>query len=245
MLIFPVSDIHTEFHQDGGKTFIKMVSGLKVDAAVIAGDVGTMRDRNLAEMLKALCKVFPEIVYVKGNHEHYGHHTRDMLDAVLAETAACYPNFHPLDKSTVEVGGQRFVGCTLWFPDDPMAFGVREKLSDFDDIEEFVPWVFKENARCVRFLRQTVKPGDVVVTHHLPTHLSVHPEYKGSLLNSFYVTDMGKDILRMRPALWVHGHTHYPQDYRLGDTRIVANPFGYIHRPREASGFDPSMIIEI
>jgi Icc-related predicted phosphoesterase len=34
-------------------------------------------------------------------------------------------------------------------------------------------------------------------------------------------------IRSRRPSLWIHGHTHESRDYRLGATRIVANPCGY------------------
>ena len=44
-----------------------------------------------------------------------------------------------------------------------------------------------------------------------------------------------------RPALWIHGHMHSRIDYRIGATRIVANPLGY---DDENFAFDPGLVIE-
>lgn len=250
MRIFPVSDIHTEFHKDDGKTFIKSMAARKdVDVLVIAGDAGTKRrDRknkpNYAAMISALCKIFPQVIYCLGNHEYYD--TADIRIPVLAarDLAAKIPNLHFLDRDTCEIDGVRFVGTTMWFPDNPLAFGARKGMSDFDYIPGFAAWVAAENTRCVKFLRQTMKPGDVVVTHHLPSFRSVDPKYIDSSLNPFYVCDMSKDIMRSKPALWIHGHCHVAVDYHVGDTRVTSNPFGYIHR-NETYGFDWNRSIDM
>ena len=86
--------------------------------------------------------------------------------------------------------------------------------------------------------------GDVVVTHHLPTQLSVHPEYKGSPLNPFFVCEMDPLIFEKRPKLWVHGHTHKSVSKMVGRTRIVCNPFGYA-RHEENPEFSGVFTVEI
>jgi len=250
MKIFPLSDIHAEFHQDGGAEFAKSAALRKdVDVLVVAGDCGTRtRTRQgipcIVAMLEKLCDSFPHVVYVMGNHEYYMTSSLEEMPQVLAAFAATHPNFHWLHRSTVEIDGHRFLGTTLWFRDDPTSVGVRWKMNDFDLIPHFASRVFQENAKNVEFLRRMMKPGDVVVTHHLPTHLSVPPEFKSSPLTAFYVTDMSKEVLRLKPTLWVHGHAHHSFDYRLGQTRIVANPFGYIQHG-ENVGFDWNKVVEI
>jgi Icc-related predicted phosphoesterase len=251
MRILPVSDIHAEFHADGGKAFAKFLSerGGEADVLVIAGDCGTTTltregEYNFEALLDMLCASFAHVVYTTGNHEYYGTKNVSLIHEVLAKFSEDHPNFHWLHRSTVEIDGQRFVGCTLWFKDDPMSMGVRGQLMDFSYIPGFNPWVFQENEKNVKFLRSTVRQGDVVITHHLPTFLSVTPDFKGSPLNAFYVCDMSKEIFRLRPSLWVHGHSHHSQDYLLGNTRIVANPFGYRYQG-ENPQFDPAKILEI
>jgi len=44
--------------------------------------------------------------------------------------------------------------------------------------------------------------------------------------------------------VWVHGHMHDPVDYMIGETRVLANPRGYI--PWElGNGFDPNFTFEV
>jgi hypothetical protein len=73
-------------------------------------------------------------------------------------------------------------------------------------------------------------PTDVVITHHMPSALSVHEKYTDDALNLFFLCEMDDVILDLKPKLWIHGHTHVPFDYKLGDTRVLCNPKGY---PRE------------
>jgi hypothetical protein len=43
--------------------------------------------------------------------------------------------------------------------------------------------------------------------------------------------------------LWIHGHTHYNVDFKVGSTRVLTNQRGY---PNElCKRFDPSLVIEI
>lgn len=73
----------------------------------------------------------------------------------------------------------------------------------------------------------------IMLSHHSPSMLSTAPQFKGSDLNgTFSNTGIEEEILlndeiRRKPDLWVHGHLHNSVDYKIGDTRIVCNPFGY------------------
>ena len=69
----------------------------------------------------------------------------------------------------------------------------------------------------------------VVVGHHTPSTLSLHPKYAGNFtMNGGYHSDLSEFILdRPRIKLWTHGHTHDEFDYMLGETRVVCNPRGY------------------
>jgi hypothetical protein len=50
-------------------------------------------------------------------------------------------------------------------------------------------------------------------------------------------------IQASRIPLWIHGHTHYNVDYKIGVTRIYSNQRGY---PNEmARCFEPEKTIEI
>jgi len=95
-----------------------------------------------------------------------------------------------------------------------------------------------------------VKPGDraVVLTHHAPSRRSLPEDWIGWLstekwLPAAQASDL-ESIMAMwgAPALWVHGHVAARADYRIGRTRVVANPRGH---PTENGSFDPALIIEI
>ena len=74
-------------------------------------------------------------------------------------------------------------------------------------------------------LSRTYDGTTVVVTHHAPHPLSVHPMYGEDLMNAAYVSDL-TDLMD-GVAVWVHGHVHTSFQYRVGACRVFANPRGY------------------
>jgi len=247
--ILVVSDLHFEFHRDGGESLVKDLNK-DVDVLVAAGDIAV--GSGISGALKLLGKNFKQVIYLAGNHEYYGY-TRGRVNAIIAEAAS--GNIHWLYPGhTATVNDQRFIGGTLWFP---RSSAPKHQMNDFKLIKDFETWVYDENQETVHFLEQETRPSDVVVTHYLPSHMSVDPQYKNSLLNPFFVCDMEHVIRRNRPKLWAHGHTHSSCDYyvdhpcRTGEgltrdptTRIVCNPFGYA-RHEENPKFDPNLVLEV
>jgi Icc-related predicted phosphoesterase len=229
VIILPVSDLHFEFHDDRGVTLVQtldaMVRDTEADVLVIAGDLATAC--GLVPALELICKsVSIPIVYVTGNHEHY----RSSLAAVrtILRTAKLPSNLHWLDRSTVTIDGVRFVGTTLWFEYTADARRMRWQLNDFVNIAGFEKAIAAEGAACRQYLRDTVRKGDVVVTHHLPSHKSVSHRFRGEpSKNVFYVTPQDDLIADRGPCLWLHGHTHDSCDYSIHHTRVVCNPYGY------------------
>lgn len=250
MKILVVSDLHLEFQRDGGGALVADFEK-DVDVLVAAGDIAV--GSGISGALKLLSKHFSHVVYLAGNHEYYGY-TRGRVNAIIAE--ACYEGVHWLYPGhPVTIDDQRFIGGTLWFPRHPTA--PKHALHDFKLIKDFESWVYDENRETVHFLEQEVRQTDVVVTHHLPSQMSVAPEYKGSSLNPFFVCDVEHVIRKNKPKLWIHGHTHTSCDYyidhpcRTGEgltrdptTRVVCNPFGYA-RHEENPKFNPKLVIEI
>ena len=244
MKIKIISDIHTEFHRDRGVKFSSELSTEDTDVLVVAGDFGTID--TLYVSLKVLCKRFPHVIFVTGNHEYYGS-TREVVHRSLKKLSKRFSNFHWLRNDSVEINGQRFVGSTLWFPNSQDAWSQEDRINDFRLIAGFSDWVYKENEKAQNYLNRTIKEGDVVITHYLPTWMSVAPQYKGDRFNCYFVCDMTQTILDTNPTLWIHGHTHESCDYRVDKTRVVCNPYGYSHvggglRNRE---FNKNLIVEL
>lgn len=77
----------------------------------------------------------------------------------------------------------------------------------------------------------------VVCGHHSPSRLSTHPRYQhDTVMNGGYSSSLDEYIMdHPQIKLWTHGHTHYPFEYMVGETRIVCNPRGYIGYEKEAS----------
>ena len=236
-----LSDLHFEFHRDGGAAFVDSLDPKGVDVLVVAGDLASAK--LIEEALGRVCDRFAEVVFVAGNHEYYGGSPK-RTGAVIARAVARHRNLHWLDESAAVVAGVRFVGTSLWFSDSPEGRLLRGQLNDFRVISDFEPWVYEKNARAREFLEAEVGAGDVVVTHHLPSPRSVHPKYQGDPLNRFFVCDVEGLMAAREPGLWIHGHTHEQVDYQVGRTRVVANPFGYLRHESQA-GFRERLLIEV
>lgn len=234
-----LSDLHFEFNADGGREFVASLDVEPDEVLLCAGDVCS--SGRLIGALSLLCRRFGRVVYVTGNHEFYGS-SRDSVQRAVNMIAREFTNFHALDKGIATIDGHRILGCPLWFPRDDRA--PRHQMNDFRAIRGFDSWVYEENARCVKFLCREMRAGDVVLTHYLPSYNSVADRFIGDPCNAFYVCDVEQLLVDRKPALWVHGHTHDSLDYRLGDTRVVCNPFGYAGH-EENAGFDPSLRVDV
>jgi Icc-related predicted phosphoesterase len=224
-----VSDLHLEFHRDRGKAFLASMDPEGVDVLVVAGDLcgGPM----LRDVLTNLCSRFPQVVYVLGNHEYY-HSSPEEVHGTMGALCATLPNLTWLNNQVAEVAGLRFAGGTLWFP-RPQTHAVNQARFDINDFRlidgGFEQWVYEENKACVALLQAAAKDVDVVVTHHIPTGSGTAPEYRGSLLNHYFVHDLGRLIEEAQPSLWICGHTHHRFWTFIHDTTLVCNPFGYPH----------------
>ena len=241
MRIVPISDLHVE-HQLPG-TIGDMIAEIPkdTDVLVVAGDVG--HNRRLSGFFDVMCDNFSNIIYVIGNHEYYHASIEDVEESVQ-KIDNKHSNFYFLDNDTCTIGGVRFVGSTLWFPFQESNIKFERPMSDFGQIPEFRNWVYQKNEAAQEFLNETVLTTDVVVTHYLPSYTSVSPEFIGSPYNRFFVCPMEDLIERQRPRVWIHGHTHTACWYKIKDTRIVCNPFGY-EDVGEKTGFCPWLTLEI
>ena len=233
-----LSDIHVEFHRDGGRSFIDSLP--EADVAVLPGDI--VVTNKSTDALKWFCEKYLDVVFLAGNHEYYGSSVA-RTHACLEAFSAQHKNFHWLRDSTCEIAGQRFIGGTLWFGKFP---GMnREWLNDFHVIKGFEPWVYEQNAGTLAYLRHEVLATDIVLTHHLPSWNSVDPQFAGSPYNGFFVCPEAETIIREKqPQLWVHGHTHSSCRYNIGQTEVVCNPFGYLGR-EENPRFNDHMIVDV
>jgi predicted phosphodiesterase len=247
-----VSDLHLECHSDDGRGIINEIveNGEGADVLILAGDILNLKRREHAHrVLGEFCNKYNDVVYVPGNHEWYGTTYNDGW-AALHELSAEWRNLHVLspEAGVVTIGGKRFLGGTMWFPANLESVNpdLQKMLGDFHHIKNLHKVVFAENAKLDLFLNAELEEGDIVVTHHLPSMRSVHPFFKDSALNCFFVSPMDELIELRAPAVWMHGHSHSHADwYALSGTRVVCNPFGYPNEATANSRFKTDLLLKL
>jgi predicted phosphohydrolase len=200
------------------------------------------------------------VVYVAGNHEYYGG-SLPRLTEKLREACA-RTNVRFLENGAAEIGGVRFLGCTLWT--DFELFGAErraramaaaeEGMVDYRRIRvwpryrrlrardtaalhrESVGWLERELAMEPAVLKT------VVVTHHLPHGLCLDEAFRADVLSAAYPSDLSRLLESGRAAVRVHGHNHRSGERVIGRTRVVANQRGY---PGEATRFRAGRVLEV
>lgn len=257
MKLWIFSDLHLEF-----ETLPLSLDIPDADVCVCAGDV-TNGIANAVHWLGQHVAPHMPVVLVPGNHEYYGNSLLEGFEDGR-HAASQFPDVHLLDNRAAEIGGVRFLGCTLWTDFRIDGGGEHEtawsmavasqQVNDFRQIaarrlpayEAFTPARATERHKRSRaFLERELADGGiptVVVTHHAPHPGSVHRRYKGSSLNAAFASDLTGVIEAGGPRLWVHGHVHDSFDYAVGSTRVLCNPRGY---DGENARFDPTMIVEV
>lgn len=228
MKIRLLSDVHHEFYTDESLYINK-----GEDVLVIAGDLDVGYTRCLSA-LRRFAQHTKHVVYVSGNHEYYHHTIAEFDDYIQRFTANT--NIHYLNPGRVTLDGITFIGATLWsnFGGDVFAQQYCARaINDFRTILNF------STNKCVElydkhseYIKQQYEqtPGTkVIVTHFLPDTACVAPEYSGeSVINKYFANDLGSWISELQDTpLWLFGHTHSLVDIEIGDTRVVANPYGY------------------
>lgn len=239
-----VSDLHLEKTNDNGSAFVDALP-VASDVLVVAGDLTFIQFFDQLKVLfEKLCRKRRRVYYVPGNHEYYKLLPRE-AEALLSAVEEELPTLKILRPGYVDVlDGQRVLGASLWFPEDPFSVVYSGLLDDFQKIKSFVPWVYEQNTAAVSFFEKELRKGDVVITHHLPTFRSVAEKYVGSNLNRYFVCDLERLIVEREPVLWMHGHTHIPCDHHVGGCRIVANPRGYPDGPAHES-FNDKLVLSV
>jgi Icc-related predicted phosphoesterase len=204
-------------------------------------------------------KEFPLVLYVIGNHEHYSGRWNDTAER-LHTALEPFDNIVLMDNLYLNINGVRFIGTSLWTDfnnNDPLTMvSIKDMMNDYRAITINNNDVYHKlrpidtlvaHNTAVKFIKDSLKSWNgpaVVLTHHAPSHLSIHEKYKKDrIMNGAFVSSLDELILdNTQIKLWTHGHVHNAFDYFIGETRIVCNPYGY---PGEVSKCDLTKVIEI
>jgi Icc-related predicted phosphoesterase len=229
------------------------------DVLVIAGDVANGREAAIANLYRIAHHTMAPIVFVPGNHDVFD----GTLDGFVGSDRLRDDGIHVLEPgAAVVIAGVRFIGATLWtdwqirdqeFQAQAWAARHMPEYAHVTRADADLIWpvdVFNEHQRHRRAIDEALAVPHagptVVVTHHAPSIRSVHPGDRTDVSAAAFASDLEELILRHQPSMWVHGHIHHGVDYRVGATRVVCNPRGYVGAEwSERTGWDENIVIHI
>ena len=239
------------------------------DVLLLAGDIsdgGSMAP--IFELTQHYRAAHRPVLFTPGNHEYYG---RVMSEQLQAMHRACRGSgVTLLHNRLVTLGNVRVFGTTLWT--DYCLDGAERQQATMEVASGFVVDhrrvmlktrdgqryltpvdALAAHRKALAVLRRQLASSwsgpTVVMTHHAPSPLSVHPRFAAHPVNGAFVSNLESVMRALRPALWVHGHTHNGFDYQVGPTRVVANPRGYPVAEHdngfENASFNADLVVEV
>lgn len=231
------------------------------DVLVLAGDI---HEGTAAVDLYADYPI--SVIYVHGNHEPQGHRYPKLVSELEERANGTAVRF--LQNEELVIDDVRFLGACLWtdYELHPLQLEsslelARRTVTDYRRIRRsFDNQIFQpEDARnhqrdTLLWLRERLDAPfagkTVVVTHHLPSILSIPQGHRVHELAPAYASSL--EPLVLRADLWVHGHVHASTDYQMGKCRVVCNPRGRpginrVHHeiPYENASFNPALTIDL
>lgn len=232
-----VSDLHLDYHRDGGRTLVDEIHNVESDILVIAGDVSDSKySKRAFELLLDTDKI---VLFVAGNHEYFDS-SFDQVDSYFEDLQQKERNFIYLNNKVFCYKDIVFAGTTLWYTELEDNHLYERSMRDFSSISGFKKYVYKKNELAVNFIKNA---GQVnfMITHHLPSQKCIDPKFSSSNLNRFFVCPILDDeSFSAKPKSWVYGHTHASRTFMHNDINLYCNPFGNLY---EQTGFRADFVI--
>lgn len=205
---------------------------------------------------------YKEIIWVFGNHEYYGttlsNDTTLQVGCALEDMG--YTNIYATNRGFFHYGGVDFLCGTLWTDydkcnpvamiqasvgmsdckvifqqnDEPLSKYKKRVYPEFIYDNEHLPTLKGFEDHLSFLVEKNSSTPVVVVSHHAPSYKSIGAKFSGSSLNPAFASDL-EYMFAIYPHLkyWVHGHMHDEFDYKIGDSRVLCNPHGYIEYERK------------
>jgi predicted MPP superfamily phosphohydrolase len=238
----------------------------KKTALILAGDLweGTRPLMHAEESwLSKLAERYRYIIIVLGNHDFWGE-TLNKLPTKFKNMIKDMQlnNVYLLDNESIDLEGVRFVGGTLWTDFnkmDPLTmWRAKDYMNDYRKIrvlknDQYLKLsandILTEHRKTKDVIFNNAKKDEetrkiVCVTHHSPSFQSLDDQYKHvGDANGYYHSELGDEIVDTEIDFWIHGHTHVPKDYMIGNTRIINNAVGYY--PFESTGYEMDFLITL
>lgn len=255
MLIRYLSDVHLEYRKPSdGYLDLAHLNTDKDSILILAGDIGS--GASVLDWFKELSPRFRHILYVSGNHDYWDYEKIE-LDERLDFLCNQLPNVDFLNNQSLIIDEVEFIGSTLWADfDGQNQQTINQALKiipDFKRIKigkDFITpqMMIAEHSKSKDFIFSALQSSQqskrVVITHYLPSFQSIDPKFADSPLNGYFATALDDRILETAPQIWIHGHTHASCDYLIGSTRILCNPYGYLHLELNQK-YDQTAVVEL
>lgn len=241
---------------------------------ILSGDVGLYSkwDITYGRTFSYLTKKFKKIIVVPGNHSYYHSDVWGIEEEFLK--GKTFPkNVHYFENQSAIINKDTIlIGACLWSDFDkenPITIMSAEMgMNDFRLIKKnpsIEPTVglysTKQSIRAIdalekhkyskqyiiKMLKKACDEGiknKIVVTHHAPSEQSVDERYKDDSLNGAYKSDLEDIMEEFQVTLWTHGHMHSTNNYKVGNTQVIGNAYGYFaYEPNPK--YDRNLMIEI
>src|SRR5574344_220 len=241
MKIRIVSDIHCDINEYKKFNF-------EDEFIICCGDISG--DRFTTE--KWVNENIKQGIFVAGNHLGYNHITNDKNDSINLSVKYLQDKFSDgpvrfLENQYMIKDDIVFVGCILFTDFDLFSSRalsqeiVRRNLNDYRYVKiykhniltKLIPdYTLNCHIKSKRYINKICKEFSdkkiIIITHHAPSILSVQYRYKTDLLSAAFASNLESLIEKNKNIiLWCHGHCHNNADYKIFNTRIIANPLGY------------------
>jgi predicted phosphodiesterase len=246
MILQITSDLHLEYQSKPLEFMESQVHHTDDNSNTVliaAGDIGKISWS--LDIVEEFCEKhkYKDFVWVAGNHEfYYSNITKFVDDKDMLLTSKV-------------IDGVRFLATPLYSNFNPPSD--RCGINDFNVTDygngKWTPKLHREaHKTCVELLDNALNSPfegkTVVVTHFLPSHKSVDPQYFGDPLNEYFANNLDYLIEKYKPSMWIHGHTHTNCDYVLDNTRVLCNPAGYWNKyssQLENLNYNKNKILEV
>jgi Icc-related predicted phosphoesterase len=263
------SDLHLDFN-------VSQVSALepKADYLVLAGDIleiTMLFDRKnskasfVRDWLKQISDQYKQVIWVMGNHEHYGHYIdRSFDDARKYLDQNGIGNIKILENETLTIEDTIFFGATLWTDfqkSNPLVmkqceYGMNDyQMIRIQDVfenryansmgwrdlraEDTLGFHLNTRKKLRDFVDLETDKKKVLVTHHLPFLQCLD---LGDAMNGAYASDLFYFLADTDIRLAIHGHSHRKHTTEVGEIIVKANPRGYYGYETDAYNFSYELV---
>lgn len=215
---------------------------------ILAGDIASVWTQIYSKFLRWCSANWRHVILVAGNHEYFCHknhpRSRQETEQRIQNLCRIYYNVHFLQAGQTYIIPNTnivFIGTTLYSNINPAIHDDVLVKSDFTKT-----FIERNNKLCRTHPSDHVKAHKrhrqaladairsvprnfkaVVVTHYLPTHKLLEPEYQNDCWRSCYASN-DDDLFRPPVSVWICGHGHRSTHINARHDILVAmNARGY------------------